>query len=497
MRAVIKGGTVVTADASVPADVLVEDGRIAALGLGLATEGAEVIDATDRLVMPGFIDAHTHLDMPQGTMRTADDWASGTRAAATGGTTTIVDFAIQEVDRSLEDAVATWHEKARGRAMIDHGYHVVVTDPTPAVLAEIARLPALGIGSVKLFFAYVGTPLFADDGAALDVMEAAAAAGLLTLVHAENGPAIQRLTKQALARGDVAPLWHSLTRPPESEAEATARAVRFAEMTGAELLVVHVSCRAALEECVRGSRRGVPVHAETCPQYVAFDVRDLDRDGFEGAKYVCSPPLRDELEQPFLWDGLARGDIELFSSDHCPFNFATDRVAGRDDFSLIPNGIPGIEERPAVLWTYGVETGRITASRFVDLVSTSQARLHGMLPAKGTLLPGTDADIVVWNPNAEVVVSVANRHGAVDYTPYEGRTLRGLAETVLVRGAAVVADREIVGIPGSGRFLHRGGPASTLRRTSSPRRPARSLPGWGADSAPGGPVAHGPHGAPC
>jgi dihydropyrimidinase len=459
MRTVIRGGTVVTAAASTPADVLVEDGRITALGAELPVEGAEVIDATDRLVMPGFIDAHTHLDMPQGTTRTADDWASGTRAAAAGGTTTIVDFSIQEVGRSLGNAVDTWHEKAAGRAMIDYGYHVVVTDPTPAVLAEIAGLPALGIGSVKLFLAYVGTPLFADDRAALDVMEAAAGAGILTLVHAENGSVIKRLTEQALARGDVAPLWHARTRPPASEAEATARAVRFSEMTGAELLVVHVSCRAALEECVRGARRGVPVHAETCPQYVAFDVRDLDREGFEGAKYVCSPPLRDADEQPFLWDGLARGDIALFSSDHCPFNFATDRIAGRNDFSLIPNGIPGIEERPAVLWTLGVETGRITPSRFVDLVSTSQARLHGMLPEKGSLLPGTDADVVVWNPGTEVIVSAANRHGAVDYTAYEGKTLRGVAETVLVRGAPVVAHGEVVGVPGSGRFVRRRGPA--------------------------------------
>lgn len=440
----ISGGTVVTAEGSFAADVLLAEGRIRDLGSGLNAEGADRVDASGLLVMPGFIDAHTHLDMPMGDLRTADDWATGTAAAAAGGTTTIVDMAIQQRGQSLEETVAAWETKATGKAIIDYGFHLVVTDATQAVLDELPRLPQLGVSSVKLFMAYVDTPLYSDDRTLFTVMQLAAQSGLLTLVHAENGQVIAELTAQALARGDTTPVWHALTRPPEAEAEAVGRAIRLAQLAGAPLLVVHISCADALKEVTRARHRGANVHGETCPQYVAFDVRDLERGAFEGAKYVCSPPLRDAAEQVALWRALQNGDIELFSSDHCPFNFETGKSLGRDDFSLIPNGIVGIEERASVLWTLGVRTGRITPERFVSAISTRQARLHGMLPQKGILAPGADADIVLWDPNREFEVTRGNRHGGVDHTPYEGMHMWGAPASVYIRGRRVFDGTDVI-----------------------------------------------------
>jgi dihydropyrimidinase len=460
----ISGGTLVTAEGTFGADVLLDGGRVAALGHDLsAPAGAERLDARDLLVMPGFIDAHTHLDMPMGDLMTADDWATGTEAAAAGGTTTIIDMAVQRVGDGLAQTVEAWEAKAAGKAVIDYGFHLVLTDPTPAVLAEIPRLPGLGVASVKLFMAYVDTPLFSDDGTMLRVLQLTAGAGLLTLVHAENGPAIATLTEQALARGDTAPVWHARTRPPATEAEAAGRAIRLAQIAGAPLLVVHISCADALEEVLRARRRGAAVFGETCPQYVAFDVTDLEREGFEGAKYVCSPPLRDAAEQPALWQALAAGDIDLFSSDHCPFDFATGKVAGREDFSLIPNGMAGIEERASVLWTLGVATGAITPERFVAALSTNQARVHGMLPRKGIVAPGADADVVLWDPRLEIDVTHANRHGAVDHSPYEGMRLRGAPAAVYRRGELVYDGHAVTAPRGSGAFVRRAAGGGACR----------------------------------
>ena len=450
------GGTVVTADGSFGADVLVEDEKIVAVGTEISGEGVEtIVDASGKLVMPGFIDAHTHMDMPFGGTVTADDWAAGTAAAAAGGTTMIIDFALQEEGGTLAGAVEAWTEKARDKALIDYGFHVAVTDLRGDVKTELPGLAERGVASVKIFMAYKGTPLYTEDDDLFEVLQLSREAGVLVLVHAENGDVISKLQEQALARGDTAPRFHALTRPEKVEAEATNRAIRLAEVAGVPILVVHVSCAPALEEIHRAHERVSTVYAETCPQYFAFSYSDLAREGFEGAKYVCSPPLRDESNREPLWNGLKVGDLQIFGSDHCSFNYREQKELGIDDFTLIPNGLPGAEERAMVLWTLGVREGRISENQFVAVLSTNQARIYGMYPRKGALVPGADADIVLWDPELSITATAENRHGNVDYTPYEGRALNGGPASVYVRGNLIYKDGEIVGEHGSGKFIER------------------------------------------
>jgi dihydropyrimidinase len=461
---ILAGGTVVTAESSFPADVAIAGETIAAVGQDLPRDGAEVVDVSGARLMPGFIDGHTHMDMPFGGTVTADDWNTGTAAALAGGTTCLVDFSLQDVEGTLAGAVETWQGKAEGKAHIDYGLHVAITNLTDDVKQEIRSLPELGVATVKIFMAYKGTPLYTEDEGLFEALQIAREAGVLVLVHAENGDVIAKLQEQALARGDTAPRFHATTRPEACEAEATNRAIRLAEMADAALLVVHVSCAAALEEVRRAHARGRPVYAETCPQYLVFDVEHLARPGFEGAKWVLSPPLRDAANQEKLWHGLQTGDLQIFGSDHCSFNFAGQKELGADDFTKIPNGAPGVEERPAVLWTHGVKAARITENLMVAVLATNQARVHGMAGRKGVLAPGADADVVVWDPDKTISVTQANRHGNVDYTPYEGMELTGAPAAVYVRGALAYRDGEILAEPGSGRFVHR-----------SFRQPA---PGW-------------------
>ena len=453
-RTIMAGGTVVTAEASFRGDIAVADGRITAVGADLPRDGAEVLDVSGALLMPGFIDGHTHLDMPFGGTVTADDWDTGTAAAVAGGTTTIVDFSLQDVGGTLAGAVEEWQRKAAG-ARIDYGLHVAITNLTEEVKAEIPTLSALGVSTIKIFMAYKGTPLFTADEDLFEALQIAREAGILVLVHAENGDVIAKLQAQALARGDTAPRFHALTRPEAVEAEATNRAIRLAEVADSPLLVVHVSCAAALEEVRRAHARGQTVYAETCPQYLVFTYDDLAREGFEGAKYVLSPPLRDASNWEPLWHGLQTGDLQIVGSDHCSFNYAGQKELGRDDFTLIPNGAPGLEERAAVLWTHGVRGGRISEQLFVAVLSTNQARVHGMAGRKGALAPGFDADIVVWDPDRTVTATQANRHGRVDYSPYEGMTFTGGPAAVYVRGALAYRDGEVLAEPGSGRFVER------------------------------------------
>lgn len=454
-RLLFTGGTVVAADGSYRADVLVEDEKVVAVGLDLPAEGAETVDASGKLVMPGFIDAHTHMDMPFGGTVTADDWATGTEAAAAGGTTTLVDFALQEEGGTLAGAVEAWTEKARGKAVVDYGFHVAITDLREDIKTELPTLRERGVASVKIFMAYRGTPLYTEDDDLFEVLQLSREAGVLVLVHAENGPAISKLQEQALARGNTEPRFHALTRPEEVEAEATNRAIRLAEVANAPILVVHVSCAPALEAIHLAHERGQPVFAETCPQYFAFEYEDLAREGFEGAKYVCSPPLRDPRNRPALWNGLRVGDLQIIGSDHCSFNYRGQKELGIDDFTRIPNGLPGVEERASAIWTLGVRKGELTENQFVALLSTNQARIYGMHPRKGVLVPGADADVVLWDPDLTTTVSVSNRHGNVDYTPYEGMELRGGPAAVYVRGGLVYRDGDSVGERGSGRFLER------------------------------------------
>ncbi len=454
-KLLFSGGTVVTAEGSYQADVLVEDGKVSAVGTNLDANGAETVEAGGKLVMPGFIDAHTHMDMPFGGTVAADDWATGTEAAAAGGTTTIIDFALQEEGGTLAGAFDTWTEKARGKAVIDYGFHVAITDLRDDIKDELPSLAEKGVASVKIFMAYKGTPLYTEDDDLFEVLQLSKDAGVLVLVHAENGDVISKLQEQALARGDIAPKFHALTRPVEVEAEATGRAIRLAEVAGAPILIVHVSCAAALEEIHRAHERGQKVYAETCPQYFALEYEDLDREGFEGAKYVCSPPLRDPSNRPALWNGLKFGDLQIFGSDHCAFNYEGQKELGRDNFVNIPNGLPGAEERAMALWTLGVREGKLSENQFVAVLSTNQARIYGAYPKKGTLAPGADADVVLWDPELSTTATVENRHGNVDYTPYEGMSFHGGPVAVYVRGGLVYKDGEVVGERGNGKFIER------------------------------------------
>jgi dihydropyrimidinase len=451
----LRGGTVVTADGTFAADVAVRAGCIAAVGVSVPDDGVESVDVRGRLVMPGFIDAHTHMDMPFGGTITADDWDTGTAAAVAGGTTTIVDFALQEIGGRLVDAIDGWQAKASGKTHIDYGLHVAICDLTDAVKAEIPTLPQRGVCTVKVFMAYKGTPLYRTDEELFQVLQISRDAGVLVMVHAENGDVISTLQAQALARGDVDPIWHARTRPEAVEAEATARAIRLAEIADAPLAVVHVTCADAADQIRRAHVRGRPVFAETCPQYLVLTEDDLARPDFDGAKYVCSPPLRDAGNHEPLWRRVANGDLVLVGSDHCSFNFAGQKDLGRGDFTKIPNGMPGVEERAALLWTYGVRTGRISPERFVAVLSTNQAHVHGLAPRKGLLVPGAEADLVVWDPELASTITQSNRHGAADYSPYEGHDLVGGPERVYVRGALAFHDGEVVAPPGSGRFVPR------------------------------------------
>jgi dihydropyrimidinase len=450
----VRNGLVVTASQSGVADLYVDGGRVTLIGQGLSLPADTVVDASGCLVLPGGIDAHTHLDMPAGELVSADDFETGTRAAAFGGTTTVVDFATPEPGQSLLAAFETWMRKAEGKAVVDYGFHMAVRGLGETTLAEMARLTRdEGVTSFKLYLAYPGV-LQVDDASFFRALLGARECGALTLVHAENGGVIDVLVRRALARGETAPRFHALTRPPGTEAEAAARAIAMAALAGAPLYVVHLSCAAALGHVAAARDRGLPVFAETCPQYLFLSIADYDRPGFEGARYVMSPPLRDAADQEALWTGLRGGDLQVVSTDHCPFTLA-DKARGEGDFSRIPNGAPGIETRMMLLWDGGVRTGRIDPQRFVELTASGPARIFGLWPRKGTIAVGSDADLVVWDPERETRLSAETLHMRVDYNPWEGRVVRGGPVVVLSRGEVVVERGEWKGRPGRGQFLKR------------------------------------------
>ncbi len=453
----IKNGTVLTASDRYEADVYVEDGRIAAIGRALPLPAAEVIDAAGKLVMPGGIDVHTHLDMPFGGTVSADDFHTGHVAAACGGTTSHIDFAIQTPGKGLYHAFDEWRAKAEGKAVIDYGFHMIVRDLNPEVYAEITRLATHdGITSFKLFMAYRGV-LMVDDGTIFRVMQQAREAGGIICMHAENGDAIDALIAQARARAEFAPKYHARTRPPQCEGEATGRALALAAVAGVPIYIVHVTCEDAIAQIRQARDRGQAAYGETCTQYFFCSEADYERPGFEGAKYVMSPPLRAAWHQERLWHAVRANDLQAVSTDHCPFGFEQppQKQLGRDDFSKIPNGAPGIEDRLLMLWDGGVNTGRISANRFVELVATNPARLFGLWPAKGTVAIGADADLLVWDPAKQHTISATTHHMNVDYNLYEGRTVTGAPVVVLSRGEVIARDGQFVGRKGRGQFLRR------------------------------------------
>ncbi len=450
----IKNGTIVTASDVYTGDVFIDGERIETIGTTLSVPADRVIDASGKLVLPGGIDVHTHLDMPFGGTTSADDFESGTIAAAFGGTTSIVDFAIQYRGQTLHHAWETWLKKAEGKAAIDYGFHMIVTELTDQVELEMDALVRQGVTSFKLFMAYPGVFML-DDAAIFKALLRTGNNGGTICVHAENGGVIDVLVKKALAEGKTAPKYHALTRPARAEAEATHRAIALAEMADVPIYIVHLSAAEALEMVIEARDRGLPAFAETCPQYLFLSYDDYERPGFEGAKYVMSPPLRPKATQDRLWRGLAFNDLQAISTDHCPFCMKEQKELGREDFSKIPNGAPGIETRMSLVYDGGVRTGRISLNRFVELTSTSPARIFGLFPRKGTIAPGSDADLVVFDPDKTVTLSARSLHMKVDYNPYEGRKVTGAPETVLSRGRVVIEAGRFVGRAGSGSFIKR------------------------------------------
>jgi len=456
---VIRHGMVVTATDTFASDVGILNGQITALGKDLPTDNAgKLIDARGLLVMPGGIDVHTHLDMPFGGTTSADDFESGTIAAAFGGTTTLIDFAIQYKGQTLHHAFDTWMKKADGKAAIDYAFHCIITDLADAQLGEMKMLVGEGVPTFKLFMAYPGVFML-DDASIFRAMRQAADSGGMICMHAENGGAIDVIVQRALAEGKRAPKYHALTRPTTAEAEATSRSIALAEMAGAPVYIVHLSCNDALEKVREARDRGLRAYAETCPQYLYLSLENMDAPGFEGAKYVFTPPLREKWHQEKLWQGLAKDDLQVVSTDHCPFCFKEQKELGKDDFTKIPNGGPGIEHRLSLVYTGGVHGGRFSANRFVQLVSTAPAKLFGLYPRKGTIAVGSDADLVVFDPNDEQVISVKTHHMRVDYSMFEGIRVKGIPKIVLSRGRTVIENGRFTGKPGAGQFLKRENPA--------------------------------------
>lgn len=455
MKKIITGGLIATASDVYEADLLIENGKIVQIGKSLSVEGAEIIDATGKYVMPGGIDPHTHLDMPFNNTVTDDDWKSGTIAAAFGGTTTILDFCLSAGEEKLATAIEKWHAKAKGNAAIDYGFHLMIGDLTPETEAELpVILEQEGITSLKVFMAYA-KEFQATDRTLFKAFKIAKNLGAVVLVHCENGSVIDELVEEAKRAGHTEPIYHALTRPAEVEGEATKRAIELAHIAGAKLYVVHVTCKEAVDEIIAAREKGYDVYGETCPPYLTLDQSALAQPGFEGAKYVWSPPLRPKYHQEHLWNALKAKQLQTIGSDQCSFSFNGKKQLGLNDFSKIPNGGPFIEDRFSVLFSEGVAKGRISINDFVDMISTSAAKIFGLYPQKGTIAIGSDADIVLFDPNVKRTISAQTHHMNVDYNPYEGWEVTGEPVSVLLRGDYVIKNKEFVGVLGSGQYLKR------------------------------------------
>lgn len=461
MSLLLKNGRIITATDDYHADIFVENETITMIGKHLPVSADTIIDASGKLVIPGGIDPHTHFELPFGKegIVSSDDFETGTRAAALGGTTTIIDFPTQEKGRSTFEALETWHKKAEGKCAIDYGFHMIITDMPEKRLPEMHKLAnEEGITSFKLFMAYPGV-LYVDDGVLFRVMREAGEIGGIIAMHAENGIVIDEIVKRAVQESKAAPKWHALTRPPRMEAEAVHRAIAIAETAGVPVYIVHLSCAAALEPVIAARDRGVPVFAETCPQYLFLDDSYYNLPDFEAAKYVMTPVLRKKWNQEALWKGLRSGDLQTTGTDHCPFFFEGQKTLGKDDFTRIPNGAPGVENRMSLVYSGGVAEGRISLNRFVEITSTAAAKIFGLYPRKGAITVGSDADLVIFNPDRKETIGVNNpvtHHMNVDYNAYEGFEVQGISETVISHGKVIVRDCNYIGKKGDGKYLKRG-----------------------------------------
>jgi len=455
MSVLIRGGRIITAADDYVADVYVEDEAVSLIGGSLDVQADRIVDASGKYVLPGGVDPHTHLDMPFGGTTTIDDFESGHTAAAFGGTTCHVDFIIQPKGATFAQALEEWHSKREGKALIDNGFHMAVTDLVEGgTLEELATLPDQGVTSYKLFMAYKGA-IMVDDETLFRVMQVAADTGALVMVHAEHGDSIDVLVKQALADGKTEPKYHALTRPPETEGEATNRAIQLARVAGCKLYVVHVSCQESVDPIALAREKGWDVWGETCTQYFFVDYTFLERPNFEGAKYVYTPPPRAKENQEVLWAAVRSDVLSVISTDHCAFLWDGQKTLGKDDFSKIPNGGPGLENRLPMIHEFGVRTGRISLNRMVELLSTNPAKYFGLYPRKGTIAVGSDADIVIFDPEKKVTISAATQHSKTDYNLYEGTEVTGSPEIVLLRGQVLVDGDQLVAEPGVGQFVRR------------------------------------------
>ena len=455
MGIVLYGGTIVTAVDVYQADVRIEGEKIVAIGRNIKQPADQVINVDGCFLLPGGIDPHTHFDLPMGTFSTSDDFLSGSKAAVLGGTTTILDFATQFKGETLKTGLENWHSKADGRCYVDYGFHMAITDWNDQVAQEMTELVHQeGVSSFKLYMAYKNI-LQVDDSELLQALRQAGECEALVCVHCENGDVIDNLVQEARSQGHTEPRYHPLTRPPEAEAEATSRVITLAKIAEAPLYIVHLTCSGALQAVSDAKLKGLEVYAETCPQYLLLDDSNYSAEGFKGAKYVISPPLRPIQHQAVLWLGLRTGVLDTIATDHCSFNYKGQKDLGLHDFSKIPSGAPGVETRMALLYTYGVMTGKLTINQFVALTSTNAAKLFGLYPRKGTLAPGSDADIVVWDPRVSSVVTVQTLHQQVDYTPFEGYQQIGQATHVFIRGKHVVQDGKLKVQQPTGIYLSR------------------------------------------
>lgn len=452
MRTLIANGTIVTAADTFSSDILIEGEQIAAIGSGLGPADW-TIDASGRYVFPGGIDEHTHFGLPvSGTV--SAPWQTESVAAALGGTTTVIDFAMQTRGETLSAGIREWMEnRAAGNSAVDYGFHITLIDLNPEVIEEIPAVVEMGVTTIKCLMAYKGT-VMVDDETLFRTLQISREVGALVMVHCENGDVVATLQRELVAAGHTEPRFHPISRPPQCEGEATHRAIALAGMAGAPLFVVHVTAAQAAEEIRTARARGLRVYGETCPQYLTLTEENLSEPDFEGAKWVCSPPLRPAEHREILWDALADGTLQGLGSDHCAFTFEQKEL-GRDDFRLIPNGIPAAEERLPILYSEGVAAGRISLERFVDIVSTSPAKIMGLYPRKGTVAPGSDADLVLFDPGPEWTMTAETQHSGIDYSPFEGLPVKGKVETVLLRGRTIVEDGRYVGALGQGQYIPR------------------------------------------